>query len=78
MLLLFQITIEKSPAYFVTPTVPKRVYQMNPRVKLLLIVREPATRAISEYVHRLQHRQIAPESSFEENAFLPDGEVNEK
>ncbi|CAK1581794.1 unnamed protein product [Parnassius mnemosyne] len=44
-----QITIEKSPSYFVTPEVPERVRAMNSSVRLLLIVREPVTRAISDY-----------------------------
>ncbi|XP_034935571.1 heparan sulfate glucosamine 3-O-sulfotransferase 1 [Chelonus insularis] len=44
-----QITIEKSPSYFVTPEVPERIHAMNASIKLLLIVREPVTRAISDY-----------------------------
>jgi [heparan sulfate]-glucosamine 3-sulfotransferase 5 len=44
-----QIAIEKSPSYFVTPEVPERIYEMNSSVKLLLIVREPVTRVISDY-----------------------------
>ena len=44
-----QISIEKSPSYFVTPEVPERVYGMNSTIKLLLIVREPVTRVISDY-----------------------------
>ncbi|XP_057322426.1 heparan sulfate glucosamine 3-O-sulfotransferase 5 [Microplitis mediator] len=44
-----QITIEKSPSYFVTPEVPERIRAMNASIKLLLIVREPVTRAISDY-----------------------------
>ena len=44
-----QITIEKSPAYFVTEKVPERIFRMNSSIKLLVIVREPTTRAISDY-----------------------------
>lgn len=44
------ITIEKTPAYFVTDKVPKRVYQMSKTVKLIVIVRDPTERAISDYV----------------------------
>lgn len=40
-----QITIEKSPAYFITEEVPERIYKMNSSIKLLIIVREPTTRA---------------------------------
>lgn len=42
-----QLTIEKSPAYFVSKQVPKRVYDLNPKMKLILVVRNPITRAIS-------------------------------
>ena len=44
-----QLTIEKSPAYFTTRNVPERVYNMSKDIKLLVIVRDPTIRAISEY-----------------------------
>lgn len=44
-----QITIEKSPSYFITPDAPKRIFHLAPSVKLLLIVRNPIERAISDY-----------------------------
>ena len=44
-----QLTIEKSPAYFITRSVPERVYNMSKNIKLLVIVRDPTIRAISEY-----------------------------
>lgn len=44
-----QITVEKTPAYFVTDDAPRLVYQMSPSVKLLVIVRDPTVRAISDY-----------------------------
>ncbi|OWF35226.1 heparan sulfate glucosamine 3-O-sulfotransferase 6-like [Mizuhopecten yessoensis] len=44
-----QTTIEKTPRYFVTKEVPKRVFNMSRDVKLVLIVRDPVTRAISDY-----------------------------
>ncbi|XP_029165632.1 heparan sulfate glucosamine 3-O-sulfotransferase 5 [Nylanderia fulva] len=54
-----QITIEKSPSYFVTPEVPERIRAMNGSVKLLLIVREPVTRAISDYTQLRTHAATA-------------------
>ena len=45
-----QLTIEKTPAYFFRDYVPERVHWMNPRVKLLVVVREPVERAISDYM----------------------------
>ena len=45
-----QLTVEKSPSYYVTPEVPERVYAMNPHVQLVLIVRDPVTRLLSDFV----------------------------
>ncbi|XP_073982824.1 heparan sulfate 3-O sulfotransferase-A isoform X2 [Rhodnius prolixus] len=78
-----QITIEKSPSYFVTPEVPERIRAMNASVKLLLIVREPVTRAISDYTQLRSHAATAaspvpftPAKTFEQYAIRPDGSVN--
>lgn len=54
-----QITIEKSPSYFVTPEVPERVRAMNASIKLLMIVRDPVTRAISDYTQLKSHAATA-------------------
>lgn len=56
-----QVTIEKTPAYFMSSNVPKRVFNMSKDVKLLVIVRNPTRRAISEYT------QLA----FKSNSSLP-------
>lgn len=45
-----QITIEKTPKYLVDKLVPKRVYKMNPDIKLIVVLRNPVVRAVSEYV----------------------------
>nr|CAI5839296.1 unnamed protein product [Callosobruchus analis] len=87
-----QITIEKSPSYFVTPEVPERIRAMNSSIKLLLIVREPVTRAISDYT-QLRANAVAaspsgpppvapsaaalPPKSFEQLAVFPNGTINE-
>lgn len=54
-----QITIEKSPSYFVTPEVPERVRAMNASIKLMMIVRDPVTRAISDYTQLKSHAATA-------------------
>ncbi|XP_014293887.1 heparan sulfate glucosamine 3-O-sulfotransferase 5 isoform X2 [Halyomorpha halys] len=72
-----QVTIEKSPSYFVTPEVPERIRAMNASVKLLLIVREPVTRAVSDYTQLRSHATTSPPSPpFEKLAIRPDGSVN--
>lgn len=54
-----QITIEKSPSYFVTPEVPERVRAMNASIRLMIIVRDPVTRAISDYTQLRSHAATA-------------------
>jgi hypothetical protein len=50
-----QVTMEKTPSYFVTREVPQRVRQMNPNTKLLVVVRDPVTRAISDYTQAARY-----------------------
>jgi len=45
-----QITIEKTPKYLIDKQAPERVYQMNPKTKLIVVLRNPVVRAVSEYV----------------------------
>lgn len=51
-----QLTVEKTPGYFAAPQVPARVWDMNPAVRLLLIVRDPAERLVSDYTQVLHNR----------------------
>ena len=44
-----QIVMEKTPRYFVTAEAPERVHAMSRGVKLIVVVRDPVTRAISDY-----------------------------
>ncbi|XP_066582096.1 heparan sulfate glucosamine 3-O-sulfotransferase 6 [Prorops nasuta] len=63
-----QVTMEKTPSYFITAEVPKRVQHMNSRMKLIVVVRDPVTRAISDYTQVRSKRRNMPR--FEELAFL--------
>ncbi|XP_051514451.1 heparan sulfate glucosamine 3-O-sulfotransferase 1 [Myxocyprinus asiaticus] len=72
-----QLTVEKTPAYFTFSKAPKRILQMKPDVKLLLIVREPTERVLSDYMqvfhNRLEkHKQQQPL----ETLLLRDGQLN--
>ncbi|XP_022257131.1 heparan sulfate glucosamine 3-O-sulfotransferase 1-like isoform X2 [Limulus polyphemus] len=73
-----QITIEKSPSYFITDKVPERIHEMNSSIKLLLIVRDPVTRLISDYsqlaANKAKKGKILP--SFKELVLNRDGQVN--
>lgn len=44
-----QIVMEKTPRYFVSADSPARVHTMSHEVKLIVVVRDPITRAISDY-----------------------------
>ncbi|KAL7889787.1 hypothetical protein AOLI_G00020450 [Acnodon oligacanthus] len=44
-----EITIEKTPGYFTSPLAPARIHAMNSSIRLLLILRDPAERVISDY-----------------------------
>lgn len=46
------ITGEASTMYLCSPDAPGRVAQDLPNVKVLVVLREPATRAVSHYFHR--------------------------
>uniref|UniRef100_H9GB05 Sulfotransferase n=2 Tax=Anolis carolinensis TaxID=28377 RepID=H9GB05_ANOCA len=48
-----QITMEKTPSYFVTKEAPRRIYNMSRDTKLIVVVRNPVTRAISDYTQTL-------------------------
>ncbi|XP_053551085.1 heparan sulfate glucosamine 3-O-sulfotransferase 6 [Bombina bombina] len=62
-----QITMEKTPSYFVTTEVPKRIYNMSRDTKLIVVVRNPVTRAISDYTQTLSKTPSLP--SFQALAF---------
>ena len=53
-----QLTMEKSPAYWNTLNAPQDIKHMNPNIKLILLVREPVCRVVSEYYHKVWKRRI--------------------
>ncbi|KAJ1368857.1 hypothetical protein KIN20_030204 [Parelaphostrongylus tenuis] len=72
-----EVVIEKTPGYFTSPIAPKRVYELNPSMKIILIVRDPTQRTISDftqvYYNKLEQNKTLP--VFEKEAFLPDTDV---
>ncbi|XP_066530901.1 heparan sulfate glucosamine 3-O-sulfotransferase 2 [Hoplias malabaricus] len=71
-----QITMEKTPSYFVTREAPRRIASMSHETKLIVVVRNPVTRAISDYTQTLSKKPDIP--TFEELAFKnrSQGEVD--
>ncbi|CAL8271317.1 unnamed protein product [Boreogadus saida] len=73
-----QLTVEKTPAYFTSSKVPPRLRRVNPGAKLLLILRDPTERVLSDYTQvyhnrLLKHKRHRP---IEEVLVLKDGGVN--
>ena len=68
-----QVTMEKTPSYFVTREAPRRVQHMDPGAKLIVVVRDPVTRAISDYTQVKSKRKNMPK--FEELAFINGSQV---
>lgn len=66
-----QITMEKTPSYFITDDVVGRVHSMSALTRLLVVVRDPVTRAISDYAQTIsKKRKRRRQKSFDELAFL--------
>lgn len=65
--LAHQLTMEKTPSYYITKDVPLRIYNMSRDTKLLVVVRDPVTRAISDYTQQIiRNPNLKP---FEQMAF---------
>uniref|UniRef100_A0A3P9IL04 Sulfotransferase n=1 Tax=Oryzias latipes TaxID=8090 RepID=A0A3P9IL04_ORYLA len=62
-----QITMEKTPSYFITKEAPRRVLSMSRHTKLIVVVRDPVTRAVSDYTQTLSKSPGLP--SFQNLAF---------
>lgn len=62
-----QLTMEKTPSYYVTKEVPARIYTMSRDTKLIVVVRDPVTRAISDYTQTRSKKPDIP--SFESLTF---------
>ncbi|XP_010863756.2 heparan sulfate (glucosamine) 3-O-sulfotransferase 3-like [Esox lucius] len=72
-----QVVIEKTPRYFVTMETPGRVHSMSRDVKLIVVVRDPVTRAISDYTQIISKTPNIP--AFETLAFKnsTNGEIDD-
>ena len=75
-----QITIENTPMYFYTNISAKRVFDLNPKMKLILILRDPVMRAVSEYFFLfVKHKEITQRDLdiFKNMVYNIKGEINE-
>ncbi|XP_033122878.1 heparan sulfate glucosamine 3-O-sulfotransferase 1-like [Anneissia japonica] len=70
-----QITIEKTPAYFTSKKTPERVRHMNASIKIVLIVRQPTIRVISDYMQGALKHKEKQKKDFSE-LVMDNGEVD--
>ncbi|XP_077989856.1 heparan sulfate glucosamine 3-O-sulfotransferase 5-like [Glandiceps talaboti] len=75
-----QMTIERTPEYFVTPhDVPKRIHdEISPRIKIVAVICDPVKRAISDYVQAKARGDDEESKTFEETVLEQEkwGNVN--
>ncbi|XP_053126028.1 heparan sulfate glucosamine 3-O-sulfotransferase 1-like [Hemicordylus capensis] len=73
-----QITVEKTPGYFSSSKAPERIYTMDSSMKLLLIVRDPVERLVSDYTQILHNRkaQHKPYQTLEQILLRNSQELN--
>ena len=69
------LTFEASPLYLYNPLVPERIANALPHVKLIVLLRNPIERAISQYFHSVRDGQenlpIMQALDAEENRLAP-------
>lgn len=53
-----QVTIEKTPAYVLYQRARDEIYKLTPDVKLILLVRDPVVRLVSQFL--LRYREVLP------------------
>ncbi|TRY83282.1 hypothetical protein DNTS_000572 [Danionella cerebrum] len=73
-----QLIVEKTPAYFTSALAPERIRRANPDVRLLLIVRKPVQRLLSDYTQVFYNRKEKrkPQPPMEALMLTADGELN--
>ena len=71
-----QITFMKHSTYFIKEEPPKRIYDFNPNMKLILLVREPVSRTISRFMYEIMYGLLEADTALEEVIFQ-NGNLNE-
>ena len=50
---------ELSPSYFTSEAAPSRIYELNPNVRLIVMLRHPIQRAYSQYCMELRYNTVS-------------------
>ncbi len=61
-----QLRAEITPYYLYHPAVPQRIHQLNPAMMMIVLLRDPVERALSQYFHakRLGFEDLSLEDAF--------------
>lgn len=72
-----RITGEASPYYIFHPYAIKRIAENNPNIKIIVLLREPASRAISHYYHEVRKgkEKLSMKEAFEKENLRLKGEL---
>ena len=70
-----ELTIEKSPCYFFYIDAPELVQKISKSVKLLLILRNPLVRTVSEFFYQERYNRTSG-LSYNESVLQSNGEIN--
>ena len=74
-----QVTIEKTPSYFQSRRAPERIYGMNSNVRIIVLVREPVTRTLSQFTFFKSRFSNYSNMSLKDALFKDNlSEINEK
>ncbi|XP_052776775.1 uncharacterized protein LOC128214383 [Mya arenaria] len=71
-----EITIEKTPRYFVSQDVPEKIYNMSPNVKLVVVIRDPVIRAMSDFTQAVSKHEVKSNLTFRKRVLRRDGDIN--
>ena len=71
------LTFEATPDYLLDPRAPQRAKQLVPDARLIVILREPADRAVSHYHHSVRTRleDLDIDAAFQAEKARLDGEI---
>ena len=61
-----QLRAEITPYYLYHPSVPQRIHQLNPAMRMIVLLRDPVERALSQYFHakRLGFEDLSIDEAF--------------
>ena len=72
-----QLTMEKTPKYFISEEAPARIHRMNSSVRLVLILRNPVDRVISDFTQiAVKLKTVNRKQNFTKLVLTSTGDVN--